>query len=163
MRVIPLATALDTLKPLPVTGLGGRRFWLMVGKRHAYKNGLTLLRALARLPRGDEAPLLVCAGGGGWRPEERRWIQTNHLEDRLLQRPVSDGELAWLYRQAEGVLIPSIAEGFSLPAIEALLCNTAVIASDLEVHREGGAFATLLAALLRGGRTSPSAQPSLRP
>lgn len=148
VRVIHLGTAMDTLLPLPIPQLQGRRFWLLVGKRHAYKNGLTLLRALARLTRSHAAPILVCAGGGGWRAEERRWIQSHQLGDRLLQRPVSDGELAWLYRRAEVVLIPSIAEGFSLPVIEALVCNTPVIASDLEVHREvGGRFATLLPAL----------------
>jgi glycosyltransferase involved in cell wall biosynthesis len=53
--------------------------------------------------------------------------------------------LAWLYRRAEAVLVPSLAEGFSLPLIEGLVCDTPVVASDLEVHREvGHGFATFL-------------------
>jgi hypothetical protein len=51
VQVIHLATALDRIPPEPVARLQGRRFWLMVGKRHAYKNGMTLMRALALLHR----------------------------------------------------------------------------------------------------------------
>ncbi|MEA5422251.1 glycosyltransferase [Synechococcus sp. CCY9202] len=154
LRVIHLATAIDRLVPQPVEALEGRRFWLMVGKRHAYKNGLTLLRALSLLHGGDgdrgrrDQPLLVCAGGGPWRAEERRWIHGQGLEDAVLQLAATDPVLAWLYRHAEAVLVPSLAEGFSLPLIEALACDTPVVASDLEVHREvGQSFATLLPAL----------------
>jgi glycosyltransferase involved in cell wall biosynthesis len=155
LRVIHLATAIDQLAPEPVKQLAGRRFWLMVGKRHAYKNGLTVLRALALLrretcsPAGrSEQPLLVCAGGGPWRPDERRWIAGKRLEEAVLQLNAEDTALAWLYRHAEAVLVPSVAEGFSLPLIEALACDTPVMASDLEVHREvGREFAALLPAL----------------
>lgn len=155
LRVIHLATAIDQLTPRPVMQLVGRRFWLMVGKRHAYKNGLTVLRTLTLLRRGtsgqarrSEQPLLVCAGGGPWRADERKWIADHGLEDVVLQLAAEDPVLAWLYRHAEAVLVPSLAEGFSLPLIEALACDTPVMASDLEVHREVGQdFAALLPAL----------------
>jgi glycosyltransferase involved in cell wall biosynthesis len=155
LQVIHLATAIDRLSPEPVTALVGQRFWLMVGKRHAYKNGLTVLRALALLHSGpilparrSEIPLLVCAGGGSWRADEWSWITGHGLENSVVQLQAEDPALAWLYRQAEALLVPSLAEGFSLPLIEALACNTPVIASDLEVHREvGQEYATLLPAL----------------
>ena len=155
VQVIHLATAIDRLTPMPVEGLAGQRFWLMVGQRHAYKNGLTVLRALALLHSGitsqarrSEQPMLVCAGGGPLRPDERRWITGHGLEDFVVQLPAEDPVLAWLYRQAEAVLVPSLAEGFSLPLIEALACNTPVIASDLEAHREvGRCYATFLPSL----------------
>lgn len=149
LRVIHLATAMDRINPQPLVGLEHRRFWLMVGKRHAYKNGLTLLRALVSMHRvcrsGSNLPLLVCAGGGPWRPEEQRHIAAHGLEHAVLQIPASDPVLAWLYRHAEALLVPSLAEGFSLPLIEALVCDTPVVASDIEVHREvGRGFATFL-------------------
>jgi glycosyltransferase involved in cell wall biosynthesis len=152
VQVIHLATSLDRILPAPVVGLKDRRFWLMVGKRHAYKNGMTLMRALAMLHRGCcsacDLPLLVFAGGGSWRPEELRCIAAHGLQHAVLQLPASDSELAWLYRQAEAVLVPSLAEGFSLPLIEALACDAPVVASDLEVHREvGGGYSTFLPAL----------------
>lgn len=41
--------------------------------------------------------------------------------------------------------MPSLAEGFSLPLIEALACDAPVLSSDLAVHREiGGSFVELL-------------------
>ncbi len=173
VQVIHLATALDSIRPEPVARLQGRRFWLMVGKRHAYKNGMTLMRALAKLHRGCRSgvdlPLLVYAGGGAWRPEEQRCIAGHGLQHAVLQIPASDSVLAWLYRHAEAVLVPSLAEGFSLPLIEALACDTPVVASDLEVHREvGRGFSTFLPALNAGAwaewllsrSVSPEARPS---
>ena len=155
VKVIHLATALDSIPPEPVTRLHDRRFWLMVGKRHAYKNGMTLMRALTMLNRGCRAggdlPLLVFAGGGAWRPEELRCIASHRLQHAVLQLQASDSVLAWLYRHAEAVLVPSLAEGFSLPLIEALACDTPVVASDLEVHREvGRGFSGFLPALNAG-------------
>ncbi|MEB3360987.1 MAG: glycosyltransferase [Synechococcaceae cyanobacterium] len=155
VQVIHLATALDSIPPEPVARLQGRRFWLMVGKRHAYKNGMTLMRALALLHRGrrsrGDLPLLVFAGGGAWRLEEQRCIAAHGMQEAVLQLPANDAVLAWLYRQAEAVLVPSLAEGFSLPLIEALACDTPVVASDLEVHREvGRGFSSFLPALNAG-------------
>jgi glycosyltransferase involved in cell wall biosynthesis len=173
VQVIHLATALDSIRPEPVAGLRDRRFWLMVGKRHAYKNGITLMRALAMLHRGCgpscDLPLMVFAGGGPWRPEEQRWIAAHGLQHAVRQLPACDAVLAWLYRQAESVLIPSLAEGFSLPLIEALACDTPVVASDLEVHREvGRGFSTFLPTLnagawaewLHGRAGNPEPRPS---
>jgi glycosyltransferase involved in cell wall biosynthesis len=42
---------------------------------------------------------------------------------------VSDEELARLYGQAEVAIVPSLYEGFSLPAIEALSCGVPVVAT----------------------------------
>jgi len=150
--IIHLSTSIHLIQPEPFLPLLHRRFWLMIGKRHAYKNGSVLLRALATLRSGGTSsgsmPLLVFVGGGPWRPAEQRWISDHQLENAVLQVNAGDGQLAWLYRNAEAVLVPSLAEGFSLPLIEALSCNTAVVASDIEVHREvGGDYATFLSPL----------------
>jgi glycosyltransferase involved in cell wall biosynthesis len=42
---------------------------------------------------------------------------------------VSDEELARLYGEAELAIVPSLYEGFSLPAIEAMSCGVAVVAT----------------------------------
>jgi glycosyltransferase involved in cell wall biosynthesis len=67
-------------------------------------------------------------------------LTTNHYrhlaavhgyEDRLvLAGFVPDEVLAWLYRAAELVVLPSLAEGYGLPVAEALSCGTAVAVSD---------------------------------
>jgi glycosyltransferase involved in cell wall biosynthesis len=42
---------------------------------------------------------------------------------------ISDDALARLYGQAEVAVVPSLYEGFSLPAIEAMACGVAVVAT----------------------------------
>lgn len=148
VKVIHLATRIDSVSPQAVDQLVGKRFWLMVGKRYAYKNGLTLFLALQRMPQTSQQPLLVCAGGGEWSRKELELIHSARLTNKVLQIPSNDQQLAWLYRNAEAVLVPSMAEGFSLPLIEALVCNAPLIASDLEAHREiASRYAILIPAL----------------
>ena len=42
---------------------------------------------------------------------------------------MSDEQLARLYGEAEVAIVPSLYEGFSLPAIEAMSCGVAVVAT----------------------------------
>lgn len=56
---------------------------------------------------------------------------------------VSDAELEQTLATADVVVVPSFAEGLSLPVIEALAQGTPVVASDIAAHREligGGPF-----------------------
>lgn len=145
INVIHLGSSLHRLKPEPVIAMQGRRFWLLVGKRASYKNGITILMALARLKPNHETPILFAAGGGSWTEGEQSWIKGHSLSPFVHQSPINDKQLVWLYQHAEAVVIPSISEGFSLPLIEALHGDTPVIASDIEAHREiAGDYATLL-------------------
>lgn len=52
--------------------------------------------------------------------------------------PVSDEDMAGLYRLADAVLLPSSAEGFGLGVLEAGLARTPVVCTDLPVAREVG-------------------------
>ena len=49
---------------------------------------------------------------------------------------LSDAALAALVKSATGSLFPSLAEGFGLPPVEALLLGTRVLCNDLEVLHE---------------------------
>jgi glycosyltransferase involved in cell wall biosynthesis len=49
---------------------------------------------------------------------------------------ISDEALARLYSAATAAVVPSLAEGFGLPAVEAAACAAPVVLSDLPAHRE---------------------------
>lgn len=149
VEVVHLATQIDCIEPEPISHLLGRRFWMMVGKRRGYKNALTLYRALQRFNQDNQnTTLLVLAGGEPWGKQDDYWLHSTDLRNKIVPVRAHDQQLAWLYRHAQAVIVPSLAEGFSLPLIEALACDTPVIASDLEAHREvAGSFATLVPAL----------------
>jgi glycosyltransferase involved in cell wall biosynthesis len=70
------------------------------------------------------------------------------VRDCVVQLPRQDQRtVASLYRQAAAVLMPSEAEGFGLPVIEALACGSPVIASDIAVFREVGGDEAIYARL----------------
>lgn len=147
--VIHHASGMGMVEPSPIADLTNRQFYLFVGKRQGYKNGILLLRLLALLKSSGQLPIqfpvIVFAGGEKLTNTEKRLIAENSLVPFLYFCTPTDPELAWLYRKSQAVLVPSIAEGFSFPVVEAFVCNAPVIVSDIEVHREvGGGFATIL-------------------
>lgn len=81
---------------------------------------------------------------------------------------VDDADLAALYAAARFTLVPSLDEGFSLPAAESLACGTPVIASDIPAHRalaaDGAQGLLLVPPPAREGRTFswPGAVAALR-
>lgn len=133
VRVIHHGTRFQQLTPRPCRLPSRRPFHLIVGRRDGYKNAGPLFEPLGRLSEH-----LVLAGGGPLRREERRRLRHSGLAGRVHVLNPDDAQLAWLYRHCRAVLVPSLAEGFSLPLIEALACDAPVLASDLPVHREIG-------------------------
>lgn len=89
--------------------------------------------------KGGPRPPLRLVGPDGAELDEWVRVRTRELgiagEVRFLGR-VSDGQLAQLYRRAALLVLPSLAEGFGLPALEAMACGTPVAASDIPVLRE---------------------------
>jgi glycosyltransferase involved in cell wall biosynthesis len=98
--------------------------------------------------RARRAALRFVQVGGEWSPSQDELISHLGVRDAVIQLPRQDQRtIASLYRQAAVVLMPSEAEGFGLPVIEALACGSPVIASDIPVFREVGADAVVYARL----------------
>ena len=61
-----------------------------------------------------------------------RQISRRGLGDRVvLPGEVSDADRQWLYEHCEGLLFPSLTEGFGLPVLEAMQCGKPVFLSRL--------------------------------
>jgi glycosyltransferase involved in cell wall biosynthesis len=119
-------------------------FVLVVGTLEPRKGHDILLRAAARLP--NDGFRLVFAGADGGRAGALRVLAERlGLADRLLVLGrVDDATLAGLYTKASLLCLPSLAEGFGLPALEAMGFGLPVLASDLPAVREVAGDAAVL-------------------
>jgi len=123
------------------------RFVVYAGGISPHKNLETLLEAFAGAADGGR---LVLAGDLSDREflsageRIRHLVTASGLEGRvLLPGFVPDDALAALYTGAAAAVVPSLAEGFGLPAVEAAACGAPAILSDLPAHRESLADAAL--------------------
>ena len=109
---------------------------LFVGTLEPRKNIAGLLDAYARLvARSPGVPDLVLAGGGGTRARGAAdWLQRMErppLAGRVQRTGYLDrGTLRTLYAGARALVLPSLDEGFGLPALEAMTVGVPVVASN---------------------------------
>ena len=87
---------------------------------------------------GSGAPELHICGARGWNNEA-----VFHRLDSLLdgtkvyeRNDLNDSELMALVAGSQGMLFPSLAEGFGLPPVEAAALGVPILCNDLEVLRE---------------------------
>jgi glycosyltransferase involved in cell wall biosynthesis len=117
------------------------KFVLYVGGVSPHRNLKALLDAYHSLsadPAFSEMKLVLVGdyqgdpfSFGSDYPSLKADIEQLRLRDQVvLTGFVEDRELAHLYRAASLLVIPSLEEGFGLPAIEAMACGTPVISSD---------------------------------
>lgn len=130
---VPLATspALLIAAPQPVAALAGRPFALVVGDTQARKNLPTVVTAWRQVVARHPDAVLVQIGPPPWGaaaygPDFDPLVTSGHLHQ--LQN-VDDGTLRWAYENAAVVLSPSLAEGFGLPAAEALDLGAPLVTS----------------------------------
>jgi len=125
-----------TLVELPVSI--NAPFLLHVGSNIPRKRLDVLLDVFAAV-RLNVAGLRLVQVGGPWPPHLAEQISRLGIGEAVTQvRNLTREQLAELYRRAAVVLVPSEAEGFGLPVIEALACGAAVVASDIPTLREAG-------------------------
>jgi len=129
MTVVPVGVDHTVFRPrLDVTPVKGRI--MVTSSSDVPMKGLVpLLEAVAKLRTEREIELVVI---GNPRPEGRVAKAIERLDLAPIVRCVTgitDDELARNYAQAEVAVVPSLYEGFSLPAIEAMACGVALVAT----------------------------------
>jgi len=113
-----------------------------VGRLDKEKGLPLLLECASRICAVNGHVRFALAGGGALEGAIQRQIEERELQSRVrflgyLEGPV----LASFYRCADVVVIPSLYEPFGMVALEAMICGTAVVASDTgglaEIIRHG--------------------------
>jgi glycosyltransferase involved in cell wall biosynthesis len=100
---------------------------------------------------GPGAPKLVIIGGRGWKFEAVATLldRSPALRGHVVEvSGLATPSLKRLLDGARALLMPSFAEGYGLPVVEALTAGVPVIASDIPVFQEiAGRSATLISPL----------------
>jgi alpha-1,3-rhamnosyl/mannosyltransferase len=107
-----------------------------LGQWKAYKNLPVLLDAFKLVRATHPDAQLVIAGDDPRHPEVRQLAAGLPEGSVVLPGRLPESALPDLYRGAAVVVLPSKAEGFGLPVIEAMACGVPVVCSDLPVLRE---------------------------
>jgi glycosyltransferase involved in cell wall biosynthesis len=121
---MPVATNLFA----PSSSRDGQRL-LFVGRLNDQKGAEHLVHALAAMK--TPAASLDVVGDGPNRESLQQLAQQLGVSSRIRWRGhLTQSELPLLYQRAAAVVIPSVDEGLGLVAVEALLCETPVVAFD---------------------------------
>ncbi|HUB40009.1 MAG TPA: glycosyltransferase family 1 protein [Streptosporangiaceae bacterium] len=139
------ATAADIAAARDLYGLP-EHYILAVGALRPHKNHEVLVRSLQALPTRESLVIVGC-------PDPTfplrlpDLIASLGLQNRVRLVPdVADRWLPAVYSAASVFALPSLAEGFGIPVLEAMACGVPVVASDIPPLAEVTRGAALLVA-----------------
>ena len=109
-------------------------YFLYLGTLKPNKNIPFIIKAMTNFPNHK----LVIAGKKGWLFEDIFKLVTElKLEQQIIFTDFINETEKWtLYKNAQALVVPSLYEGFGIPAIEAQKTKLPVIASNIEVYKE---------------------------
>lgn len=113
-------------------------FILQVGTLEERKNALITLKAINALK--PDMPFLVLAG----KPTSylkllEEYVHKNNLSNQVIFiHTLQNYDMPYLYQCADLFIYPSLAEGFGIPVLEAMLSEIPVVCSDRPVFHEVG-------------------------
>ncbi len=129
MAVVPVGVDHAVFRPLEHTRRVPGRIMTTASADVPMKGLIPLLEAVAKVRSVRDAELVVIG-------KPRTGGPTRDAIDRLglegvvrFVSGISDEEVVRLYAEAELAVVPSLYEGFSLPAIEAMSCGVPVVAT----------------------------------
>lgn len=120
------------------------RYLLCVARDKPHKNLRRLVRAFSGVRQRLDADL-VLVGPSAPAPDLAREIRVAGVADAIRWAGYVPGESLPLYYQAAAaVVLPSLYEGFGLPALEGMACGTPVVAANRTAIPEAVGDAALL-------------------
>lgn len=130
IRVMPLGVDIDVFRPLSGVEREACRLMTTASADAPLKGLPVLLKAMALLrPKFPELTLTLI-GKPKADGETRRLIDALGLEDAIDYRHgISTEEMVACYARATVAVVPSLYEGFGLPAIEAMACGVPLVST----------------------------------
>ena len=129
IHVVPVGVDPELFQPTPGVAKVPGRIITTASADVAMKGLVYLLEAAAKV-RAERDVEIVIIGKPKEGSETAKTLRRLGLEDVVqFVSGVSDQRIVELYSEAEVACVPSLYEGFSLPAIEAMSCGTTLIAT----------------------------------
>ena len=129
IHVVPVGVDPELFKPVPGVDRVPGRIITTASADVAMKGLVYLLEAAAKV-RSERHVEIVIIGKMKEDSKTEQTLRDLGLEDVVqFVSGVSDERIVELYSEAELACVPSLYEGFSLPAIEAMSCSTPLIAT----------------------------------
>ena len=119
-----------------------KKYFLFVGNVKPHKNLITLLKAYLILPEEIKKvyKIVVLGKNEGFITSDNdvfKFIKQNDLKDSIhFTGYLKDVFIPSIYINASIFIFPSNYEGFGLPLLESMACNTPVICSDIPCSQE---------------------------
>ncbi|MEV4097743.1 glycosyltransferase family 4 protein [Streptosporangium saharense] len=129
MRLIPLGVDTRYFHPRPELPRRPGSIVAVASADSPMKGVATLLRAVAKLATEREVNLTVVSKPTPGGPTEKLVSELSLRERVTFVHGISDTELGELIATSEVSVVPSLYEGFSLPAVEHMACGTPLVAS----------------------------------
>jgi glycosyltransferase involved in cell wall biosynthesis len=122
-------------------------FFLYLSRiEHPGKNHICLIEAYEQFRKRTNQPHLLLLGGSDWHGAEivhARIAASPYQTDIRLLGFVAEADLPLWYGAATALVHPSLFEGFGLPVVEAMACNTLVATSNRGSLKEVGGPAAI--------------------
>jgi len=112
----------------------GNPYFIFVGASPPRKNLVNLFKAFDLFKDNESSSFkLLIAGAKKWWAEDIRqtYMQMKHKEEVIFTDRVSTEELNKLISAAHAMTYVSLFEGFGIPLLEAMHCETAIITSNI--------------------------------
>jgi glycosyltransferase involved in cell wall biosynthesis len=117
------------------------RFILMVGNIEKRKNILNVIKSIQL--HHINIPLVIVGKESKYALKLKKQIEQNNIKNIYFLHDVHSLDLPAVYALATVFIYPSFFEGFGIPIIEALSCQTPVITSNTSCFKETGGNAVL--------------------
>lgn len=129
MRLVPLGVDTRFFHPRPHLGKRPGSIVAVASADSPMKGVATLLRAVAKVATEREVRLTVVSRPTPGGPTEKLVDELGLADTVNFVHGISDEELGELIATSEISVVPSLYEGFSLPAVEHMACGTPLVAS----------------------------------